>query len=88
MFLTEILKKGGNFLKIISVTDLSRPGNDVYINEELALIESKGEYYIAKTVNITGWTDHKEMYIVDIPRTTKLLDAIKWYKSQGGIYNE
>lgn len=75
-------------MKIISVTDLSRPGNDVYINEELALIESKGEYYIAKTVNITGWSDHKEMYIVDIPRTTKLSDAIKWYKSQGGVYRE
>lgn len=75
-------------MKIISVTDLSRPGNDVYINEELALIESKGEYYITKTVNITGWSDHKEMSVVEIPQNTKLLDAIKFYKSQGGVYRE
>lgn len=75
-------------MKIISVTDLSRPGNDVYINEEVALIESKGEYYITKTISIYGWSNHKEMYVVEIPQNTKLADAIKWYKSQGGIYRE
>lgn len=75
-------------MKIISTTDLSREGNDCYINEEVALIESKDEYYVVKTMSVNGWAEHKSIESYDLHLNTSLLDAIKLYKSLGGVYRE
>jgi hypothetical protein len=43
-------------MKVISTTQLSRYGNDVYIDEEVSLVEQFGLYAVLRFYKVSGWT--------------------------------
>jgi hypothetical protein len=73
-------------MKIISTTALSRPGNDVYIDEEVLLVEQFGIYAVLRFYKVSGWTSQES---VEVLITTgdkaaagkKYKEYCKFYKS-------
>ena len=73
-------------MKVISTTDVSRGGNDCYINQEIALIEFCGIYAIIECTNITGWFEDKSINVVC--ETENYDEAIEFYKMNNGILED
>lgn len=69
-------------MKIISTTDLSRPGNDVYIHELISLIEAFGIYAVLRCEKVTGWVKVENIEVIFSSRECG--EAIKKYDSLGG----
>ena len=70
-------------MKVKYTTDLSRPGNDVYIYESITLLEQFDLYVVMKVFKVTGWADHEDVNIILVTRNRT--EAIKTYKENGGI---
>lgn len=51
-------------MKVIATTDLSRPGNDVYIHESISLIEQFEIYSIISCRKVTGWTNVESVEVL------------------------
>ena len=71
-------------MKVISTTVLSRPGNDVYIDEEVSLVEQFGIYVVLRFCKVSGWA-HREAADVLIA-TSDRAEAGKKYKEYCKFY--
>ena len=72
-------------MKVLYTTDLSRPGNDVFINESVSLIEQFNMYVVIKLFRVTGWSEREDATI--LISTTDKDAAIKKYLNYGGTFN-
>ena len=70
-------------MNIISQTDLSREGNDCWINESIILCEQFNLYFVLKIIKVSGWSDIQEMGIPCEPTENKS-EAMRIYKKYGG----
>lgn len=71
-------------MNIISSTNLSRYGNDCYIEESVSLVEQFDLYVVIRFYKVSGWSDHEE---VDVLITTKSQsEAGKKYKEYCKFY--
>ena len=70
-------------MEVICTTDLSRPGNDVYIYESISLIKQFELYAIIKVWRVIGWSEREEVSILytSLSRSS----AEEKYKSYGEI---
>lgn len=71
-------------MEVIYTTDLSRPGNDVYIYESISLIKQFELYAVIKVWRVTGWSEQEEVSVLytSLSRST----ATERYKSYGGKF--
>lgn len=51
-------------MEIISTTDVSRYGNDCYIEESYSLVEQFGIYSIIRFYKVSGWSDREEVSVI------------------------
>lgn len=73
-------------MRVISTTDLSREGNDCYINEEVSLVEQFGVYSVINIYKLDGWSERED---VSVFKYTKDYDEAKnAYICHGGVYEE
>lgn len=70
-------------MRIISTTDLSREGNDCYINESVTLVEQFGIYAVILCRKVSGWCD--ETVVSTQYTTTSYKAAVKYYKDCDGV---
>jgi hypothetical protein len=71
-------------MKIISTTQLSRPGNDCYIDEEVSLVEQFDLYAVLRFYKVSGWSDHEEVEV--LIATSNKSEAGKKYKEYCKFY--
>ena len=70
-------------MEIIRQTDLSREGNDCYINETVMVCKQFDLYFVLRVVKVVGWSDYSEVIVEsDLLKTEK--EANKIYKRYGG----
>lgn len=71
-------------MKVISTTDLSRPGNDCYIYESVSLVEQFELFSVIRYWRVVGWSDREEVSVLytSLSRST----ATEKYKSYGGRF--
>ena len=62
-------------MRIVERTDISRPGNDCFINESVSIIEEFGIYSILISNRIVGWFDREVMYITDTSSDYEKIEA-------------
>ena len=69
-------------MEVLYTTDLSRPGNDVYIYESVSLIKQFEFYTIIRLYRVVGWSEREEASILytSLSRSS----AEQSYKSYGG----
>ena len=73
-------------MKILAQTDLSREGNDCWINETIMLCEEFDAIYFTISIEkVVGWRDYRDVRIFNDAQYTKNY-AIKKYKEYGGRY--
>ena len=65
-------------MKVISTTQISRPGNDVYIDEEVLLIEQFGLYAVLRFYKVSGWSSQEDVEI--LTATSNKSEAGRKYK--------
>jgi hypothetical protein len=71
-------------MNVISTTNVSRYGNDCYIEESYSLIEQFGIYAVIMVCKVSGWSERKE---VDVLITTEdKAEAGKKYKEYCKFY--
>ena len=70
-------------MNILHTTDLSRHGNDCYIEESVSLIEVFEMYSVIVATKITGWWGDEQ--ISATAPTFSYPKALRWYKERGGI---
>jgi hypothetical protein len=70
-------------MKIISTIDLSRPGNDCYIEEEISLVEQFDIYSIIMFQKVSGWCSDDSIEVLH--KATDEEEAKKAYERLGGI---
>jgi hypothetical protein len=51
-------------MKVISTTDVSRYGNDCYIEESYSLVEQFDVYSIIRFYKVSGWSDREEVSVI------------------------
>jgi hypothetical protein len=73
-------------MKVISTTDVSRIGNDCYIEESYSLVEQFGLYAVIKFYKVSGWSDCEEVSVLISTRDRteagkKYKEYCKFYKS-------
>jgi hypothetical protein len=73
-------------MKVISTTQLSRYGNDVYIDEEVLLVEQFGLYAVLRFYKVSGWTSQEEVSV--LITTSDKTEAGKKYKEYCKYYKE
>lgn len=73
-------------MEVIYTTDLSRPGNDVYIYESVSLIEQFGLYIVLRIWKVTGWSEQEEATVLYTSNSRS--SAIERFKSYDGIVEE
>jgi hypothetical protein len=71
-------------MKVISTTQLSRPGNDVYIDEEVLLVEQFGLYAVLRFYKVSGWSSQEEVSV--LITTSDKTEAGKKYKEYCKFY--
>ena len=70
-------------MKIIAQTDLSREGNDCWINETVMLCEEFNDmYFVLSIEKVSGWSDYKDIGMYEMNYSKDY--AIKKYKELGG----
>ena len=72
-------------MEIISSTNVSRPGNDVYIEESYSLVKQFGVYAIIRFYRVSGWSSQEEVSVLmastdDVEVRTKYKELCKFYK--------
>jgi hypothetical protein len=70
-------------MQVIYTTDLSRPGNDVYIYESVSLIKQFELYAVIKVWQVVGWSEREEVSVLYTSRDR--VSAIENFESHGGI---
>lgn len=70
-------------MNIISQTDLSREGNDCWINEAVILCEEFNLYFVLKIMKVSGWSDCQDVSLLCEPTDNKS-EAASVYKKRGG----
>ena len=70
-------------MNIISHTDLSKAGNDCWINEAIILCEEFNLYFVLKVMKVSGWSDHQDVNLLCEPTDNKS-EAANAYKKYGG----
>ena len=73
-------------MEVIYTTDLSRPGNDVYIYESISLVKQFELYAVIKIWKVTGWSEQEEVSV--LYTSSSRSSAIEKYKSYDGIIEE
>ena len=73
-------------MEIISTTDVSRYGNDVYIKESYSLVEQFGLYAVIKFYKVSGWTSREEVEVVF--SSSSKTEAAKIYKNYCKYYKD
>lgn len=70
-------------MEVIYTTDLSRPGNDVYIHESISLIKQFELYAVIRVWRVTGWSEQEEVSVLytSLSRSS----AIEKFQSLSGI---
>lgn len=70
-------------MEVIYTTDLSRPGNDVYIYESVSLIKQFELYAVIRVWRVVGWSEREEVSVLytSLSRSS----AIENFESHGGI---
>ena len=71
-------------MEVIYTTDLSRPGNDVYIYESLSLIKQFELYAVIKVWKVTGWSEQEEVSVLYTSNSRS--SAIEMFQSYGGKF--
>lgn len=67
-------------MEVISTTDVSRPGNDCYLEQSFTLVEQFGIYAVIKFSRAGGWASHEEVTV--LIATTNQAEARKLYKEK------
>ena len=72
-------------MEILSTTDVSRPGNDVYIEESYSLVKQFGVYAVIRMYRVTGWSSQAEATVIisstnDNEVRNKYKELCKFYK--------
>lgn len=52
-------------MRIVASTDISREGNDCFINESVSILEEFGIYSVIVCCKVTGWADREVMYTAE-----------------------
>ena len=73
-------------MEVIYTTDLSRPGNDVYIYESVSLIKQFELYAVIRVWKVTGWSEQEEVSVLYTSNSRS--SAIQKFKSYDGIIEE
>ncbi len=73
-------------MEVIYTTDLSRPGNDVYIYESISLIKQFELYAVIRVWKVTGWSEQEEVSVLYTSKSRS--SAIERFKSYDGIIEE
>lgn len=73
-------------MNIISTTDVSRYGNDVYIEESYSLIEQFGLYAVIRFYKVSGWSSREEVEVVF--SSSSKTEAAKIYKNYCKYYKD
>lgn len=70
-------------MEVIYNTDLSRPGNDVYIYESVSLIKQFELYAVIKVYRVVGWSEREEVSVLytSLSRSS----AVENFERYGGI---
>ena len=71
-------------MKVISTTDVSRIGNDCYIEESYSLVEQFGLYAVIRFYKVSGWSDREEVSV--LITTSNKSEAAKKYKEYCKYY--
>lgn len=71
-------------MKIISTTNVSREGNDCYIEESYSLVEQFGVYAVIKFYKVAGWSSCEEVSV--LITTGDKAEAGKKYKEYCKYY--
>jgi hypothetical protein len=71
-------------MKVISTTDLSRPGNDCYIYESVSLVEQFELFSVIRYWRVVGWSDREEVSVLYTSLSRSA--AVEKYKSCGGRF--
>lgn len=53
-------------MNVISTTEVSRAGNDCYIEESYSLIEQFGLYALIQIYKVRGWSDREEVNVLAV----------------------
>lgn len=69
-------------MEVIYTTDLSRPGNDVYIYESVSLVKQFELYAVIKIWRVTGWSDQEEVSV--LYTSTSRSSAVENFERHGG----
>jgi hypothetical protein len=73
-------------MNIISSTNLSRYGNDCYIEESVSLVEQFDLYAVIRFYKVSGWSDREEVDV--LITTSSRTEAEKKYKEYCKYYKE
>jgi hypothetical protein len=71
-------------MKVISSTNLSRYGNDCYIEESVSLVEQFDLYAVIRFYKVSGWSRQEEVSI--LISTSDKAEAGKKYKEYCKFY--
>lgn len=71
-------------MKVISTTEVSRYGNDVYIEESYSLVEQFGLYAVIQIYKVSGWSECEEVTVIFTSRNQS--EAGKKYKEYCKYY--
>jgi hypothetical protein len=71
-------------MNVISSTNLSRYGNDCYIEESVSLVEQFDLYAVIRFYKVSGWLDHEEVEV--LIATSNKSEAGKKYKEYCKFY--
>ena len=72
-------------MEVLSSTDVSRPGNDVYIEESYSLVKQFGVYAVIRFYRVSGWSAQQEVSVImsstnDVEARNKYKELCKLYK--------
>lgn len=70
-------------MEVLYTTNLSRPGNDVYIHESITLVKQFELYAVIKFYRVVGWTEREEVSV--LYTSNSYSSAAERYESYGGI---
>jgi hypothetical protein len=69
-------------MEVIYTTDLSRPGNDVYIYESISLLKQFELYIVLRVWKTVGWSEREEATILYTSNSRS--SAIERFQSYAG----
>ena len=73
-------------MEVLSSTNVSRPGNDVYIEESYSLVKQFGVYAVIRFYRVSGWSAQQDVSVIiattnDAEARTKYKELCKFYKA-------